>query len=79
MFFKFIEIVLILQESSNKGSADANGLRETTKRLSDEMAMLQKQNAELKRQNESFTKRCDMYKSSNESLKQMMRKQPGLV
>ena len=41
--------------------------------------MLQKQITELTKQNESLTKRCDKFRSSNESLKQMMKMQPGLV
>ena len=58
---------------------DADGLRETTKRLTREIVMLKKQNLELKEQNESLSKRQDNYKSSCELLTEMMQKQPGMV
>ena len=58
---------------------DTDGLRETTKRLTREVAMLKQQNSELKEQNESLSKRCENYRSSSEVLREMMQKQPGMV
>ena len=58
---------------------DADALHETTKRLTREVAMLRKQNSELKERNESLSKRRDSYKSSSELVTEMMQKQPGMV
>ena len=58
---------------------DTDGLRETTKRLTREVAMLRKQNSELEEENKSLSKRCENYRSSAEILTKMMQKQPGTV
>ena len=70
---------MCMWENSSKASMDADGLHETAKRLTNQVAMLKKGNLELTRQNESLIKRCDSYRSSNESVRAMMQKQSGMV
>ena len=48
---------MITSLTSSKGSVDADGLRETTKRLTSEIAMLKKQNSDLEEQKKSLSKR----------------------